>query len=221
MISDKQATPVRPRGGRKLQTRYALVRSALRLFADHGYEQTTVNDIAAEVKVSQRTFFRHFSNKEEVAFAVQDMSERHFLAALKTRPAQEPPFAALRQAVLESWDTIGDAIQQMVPLESHLRMYRVIECTPTLLAVHLRRTAEMEGHLATEIAQREGLDLALDPRPRVLVAAFCGVMRVTGEVWAVSDDHTLPALRQITERYLDDLGAALTEEWRASRGSHA
>ncbi len=111
------------------------------------------------------------------------LTETHFVSAVRARPPHEAPLEALRRAVLESWDTINEAIQQVVPLELHMRTYRLIESTPALLAVHLRRSLELEEELAQIIARREGLDPDADPRPRLAVAVFGGVMRVVERMW--------------------------------------
>ncbi|MGW4163960.1 TetR family transcriptional regulator [Streptomyces sp. NPDC004788] len=199
---------------KKQRTRDALVRVALELFTTQGYERTTVDEIADAVDVSQRTFFRYFATKEDVAFAVQQMVEQRFLRSLTERPPEEGPFDALRNAVLGGWDTIGEAIEEVVPVELYLRTFHLIESTPALLAVHLRRSTEMEDTLARVIAEREGLDVDEDPRPRIAVAAFGGVMRVTGQLWVRGEDRTLDSIRALTERYLDHLGAALAPRWR-------
>lgn len=207
------------RGGlrerKKLRTRHALTRAALELFTEQGYERTTVDEITAAVAVSQRTFFRYFSNKEEVAFAVQDVTEAHILASLCARPPDEVPFTALRHAALAAWATFGEAIESVVPIDLHLRMYQLIESTPALLAVHLRRTAELEERLAREIARREGLDVDSDPRPRLVVAALSGAMRVAGRLWGEGPDHTLDGLRAIAAVQLEKLGPALLEDWHS------
>lgn len=189
------------------------MRSALELFTRNGYDHTTVDEIADAVDVSQRTFFRYFANKEEVAFAAQDVAESHFFAALCDRPANEAPLAALHGAVLDAWDTIGEAVAQLVPQDLHLRMYCVIESTPALLAEHLRRTAELEERLAREIARREGLDIDTDPRPRLVVAAFGGVVRVAGRLWGERQGTSMESLRALTAFHLDHVGAALAERW--------
>ncbi|GAA4921200.1 TetR/AcrR family transcriptional regulator [Streptomyces coeruleoprunus] len=209
------ATGLRER--KKQRTRDALLRTALELFTTQGYEQTTVDEITDAVDVSQRTFFRYFTSKEEVAFAIQDTVEERFLEGLRARPAEEAPFDALRSAVLDAWDTIGETITALVPLELYLGMFRVIECTPALLAVHLRRSIEMEENIARLIADREGLDVDADPRPRVAVAAFSGVMRITGQLWVRTGDTSLEAIRAITETYLDHLGPALAADWGRAR----
>ncbi|MFE5299453.1 TetR/AcrR family transcriptional regulator [Streptomyces sp. NPDC056632] len=199
---------------KKQRTRDALIRAALELFTSQGYERTTVDEIVDAVDVSQRTFFRYFATKEDVAFAVQQMVEQRFVQALAGRPAEEGPLDAMRNAVLSAWDTIGEAIAEVVPVELYVRSFQVIESTPALLAVHLRRSTEMEESIARLIAEREGLDVDEDPRPRIAVAAFSGVMRVTGQLWGRSADPTLEAIRALTEHYLDHLTSALEPHWR-------
>ncbi|WP_328400978.1 TetR family transcriptional regulator [Streptomyces sp. NBC_00390] len=208
--------PTGLRARKKQRTRDALLRAALELFTTQGYEETTVDEIADVVEVSQRTFFRYFATKEEAAFAVQDLAESHFIAALRERPAAEGPFEAMRGAVLGSWDTIGEAIEEIVPVDLYMRSYRMIESTPALLATHLRRSAEVEETIAQLIAAREGLDVDTDPRPRVAVAAFSGVMRVTGRLWGQGEDVGMESIRALTADYLDHLGAALAQNWRTT-----
>ncbi|MEU3687537.1 TetR/AcrR family transcriptional regulator [Streptomyces narbonensis] len=206
---------------KKQRTRDALIRVALELFTTQGYERTTVDEIVEAVEVSQRTFFRYFGSKEEVAFAVQHMVEELFVKALGERPSAEGPFDALRHAVLSSWDHAGEAIADVVPVELYLRNFQMIESTPALLAFHLRRSAETEETIARIIADREGLDVDGDPRPRIAVAAFSGVMRVTGQMWVRGTDQSLEGIRALTERYLDHLGPALAPHWRTGAGGDA
>ncbi|MFF7788987.1 TetR family transcriptional regulator [Streptomyces sp. NPDC007991] len=202
---------------KKRRTRDALLRAALELFATRGYDETTVDDIAAAVDVSQRTFFRYFAGKEETAFYVPRLAENQVVQAVRARPPGEAPLEALRRAVLESWDTINETIEEIVPVELHLRVYRVIESTPALLAAHLRRSAELEEELARIIAEREGLDVDADPRPRIVVALFGGVIRVTERLWSAGDDLTLEGMRQLTATYLDQVGPALAGNWRTEQ----
>ncbi|MFJ7203234.1 TetR/AcrR family transcriptional regulator [Streptomyces sp. NPDC098789] len=209
--------PAGLRERKKRRTRDALLRASLVLFTTQGYEETTVDEITDAVEVSQRTFFRYFASKEEVAFAVQDLVESHFVAALAARPAAEGPLVALRAAVLTAWDTIEEAVGEVVPVDLHMRAYQLIESTPALLAVHLRRSTELEERTARLIAAREGLDVDADPRPRVVVAAFSGVMRVTGRLWGQGEDTSVAAIRRMTEDYLDQIGPALAADWRPIR----
>ncbi|GAP46361.1 transcriptional regulator [Streptomyces azureus] len=202
---------------KKLRTRDALLRAAMELFATRGYEETTVDDIAAAVDVSQRTFFRYFAGKEEAAFYVTRLAETQVVEAVRARPPGEAPLEALRRALLESWDAINETIEEIVPVDLHMRVYRVIESTPALLAAHLRRAAELEEELARIIAGREGLDVDADPRPRIIVALFGGVIRVTERLWSAGDDLSLEGMRQLTATYLDQVGPALAGNWRTGQ----
>ncbi len=209
-------TVIRPglRELKKRRTRDALLRTALELFTSQGYERTTVDEIAGTVDVSQRTFFRYFAGKEEVTLAVQEMVAAHFVEAVRRRPPEEAPLEAMRNAVLESWDTIGDAVGRVVPVELYLRACRLIQSTPSLLAAHLRRSDEVGEEVARIVAEREGLDVDTDPRPRVAVAVFAGVMRVTERLWGSGRDIGADTFRELTAAHLDALGAALTGRWR-------
>ncbi|MFE7860978.1 TetR family transcriptional regulator [Streptomyces sp. NPDC101209] len=199
---------------KKQRTRDALLRAAVELFTTRGYERTTVDDIAEAVDVSQRTFFRYYAGKEEAALALQELVVTRFVAAVRERPAEEAPMEALKQAVLEGWQTLNEVIEAVVPVELYLRMYRVIESTPVLLAAHLRRNMEIEEAMARVLAEREGLDVEADPRPRLAVAVFGGVMRVTERQWSTGEDFSLEAMRALTISYLEQVGPALTENWR-------
>ncbi|WP_055489847.1 TetR family transcriptional regulator [Streptomyces sp. TP-A0356] len=199
---------------KKQRTRDALLRAALELFLAQGYERTTVDEIAEAVDVSQRTFFRYFAGKEEAVFFAHSVAQSQFVEAVRGRPPHEAPLEALRQAVLEGWDGIGEAVERIVPLELHLRTYRLIESTPALFATHLRRSAELEEEIARVIAEREGLDIDTDPRPRVAVAVFGGVIRVTERLWCAREDVSVAAIRELTASYLDAVRPALAEQWR-------
>ncbi|MFG2605540.1 TetR family transcriptional regulator [Streptomyces sp. NPDC048514] len=201
---------------KKRRTREALLRSALELFTTQGYENTTIDEIAEAVDVSQRTFFRYFAGKEDAAFAVQAMTEAHFVAAVRARPAHEAPMEALRQAILQGWDAIRETVESAVPVELYLRMYRTIESTPALLAAHLRRSAATEETIARLLAEREGVDVETDPRPRLAVAVFGGVIRVTERQWSTGEDFSPEAIRTLTAASLDQVGSALTGNWRTT-----
>ncbi|NDZ78214.1 TetR family transcriptional regulator [Streptomyces sp. SID10853] len=219
MEQTEPSTPGAPTGLRerkKQRTREALLRVALELFTSKGYEQTTIDEIADAVEVSQRTFFRYFASKEEAAFAVHDLVESHFFTALEARPPQERPFDAMRNAVLASWDSISLTIEDLVPVDLYMRICQVIESSPALLAIHLRRSAELEDRIAQLIADREGLDMDTDPRPRVAVAAFDGVMRATGRIWGKGEDLSITAMRTVALAHLDQIGPALAGNWRTT-----
>jgi AcrR family transcriptional regulator len=66
--------------------RERLERAALALFTEHGYEATTVAEIADRAGLTKSTFFRHFADKREVLFGGQDMLAQLFRDAILAAP---------------------------------------------------------------------------------------------------------------------------------------
>src|SRR5689334_10481885 len=62
--------------------RERLERAALALFVEHGYDATTVAEIADRAGLTKSTFFRHFADKREVLFGGQDMLAERFTEAI-------------------------------------------------------------------------------------------------------------------------------------------
>lgn len=84
---------------KKRLTQKTIEETALRLFSERGYEQTSIQDIADEIMISSRTFFRYFSSKEEVLLAPTVAVMREGIQFLREIGEIESPFLAL-QAVL-------------------------------------------------------------------------------------------------------------------------
>src|SRR5579875_3777114 len=94
---------------KKQQTRDDLVDAALRLFEAQGYEHTAVHEITDAVDVSERTFFRYFASKEDLALSFVKDATAALLAALVARPAGEEPLLALRNAFRASLRAVAAA----------------------------------------------------------------------------------------------------------------
>jgi mycofactocin system transcriptional regulator len=73
---------------------------ALRLFTDQGFEQTTVEQIAAAAGVSRRTFFRYYDTKADVLWHDFDHEVQALRAAFATIPDKTPLMTAIRQVVV-------------------------------------------------------------------------------------------------------------------------
>ncbi|ABK67066.1 TetR/AcrR family transcriptional regulator [Mycobacterium avium] len=81
----------------KMRTRLRLNSEAIRLFAERGYDDTSVQDIADAAEVSLRTLFRYFSGKDEILFA-RDYDLSEFFDNLSRQPAAVPALHAIRTA---------------------------------------------------------------------------------------------------------------------------
>lgn len=116
--------PARPglRERKKLRTRQAIASAALRLFAERGYEETTIADIAAAADVAPRTFFSYFPSKEDVVFAEIDDRLAEVAERLR-RTSGETPMETIRRSIVDVLNAVvsehGDygAVQVALILE--------------------------------------------------------------------------------------------------------
>jgi AcrR family transcriptional regulator len=68
-----------------------LQEAAMQLFLEHGYDRTTVDEIASRAKLTERTFFRYFTDKREVLFAGSEMFEKFILESVAGAPKAKAP----------------------------------------------------------------------------------------------------------------------------------
>lgn len=141
--------------------RAEIFNAAWRLFGEHGYEATTVADIAAAAGVSRRTFFRYFSSKEDVLVETTDDFAEAMLAAMAERPLDEPPLVAIERALVPVLET-------RLQTERTKTIIRLLRESRTLRRAMLERHALMEERLAVQLAERLGLDSATDSTPQLL-----------------------------------------------------
>jgi AcrR family transcriptional regulator len=91
---------------KKQRTREQIAEAAMRLFAERGYQATTIADIAAAADVAPRTFFAYFPSKEAVVFNNVDRDLALLASALGDRLPGETAFDALRRwidAMFDQW----------------------------------------------------------------------------------------------------------------------
>lgn len=197
---------------KKRQTRDALVEAAFALFIAKGYEQTTVREITDAVDVSERTFFRYFANKEDLALSFAKDHTDALMRELAARPLAEPPLVALRNALhaaiewltSEAGDLTGDSV--------YLSVMKLIEGTPSLLAAHLRYMHDRDGEIARVLAEREGVDPATDQRPRCVAAVFNGLFISANQEWR-SAGGTVEGMLATFDACADQVAGALAGHW--------
>jgi len=133
---------------KKLATRAALRRAALRLAVRDGIEHVTVERIADEADIALRTFFNYFSSKDEAVLATAAVGAEALVARFRARPPGESVLHALREAVLEVMD------RDDVAGDEHLAVLRLIRSAPSLLPQQLSVLAAQERVLAAAITER-------------------------------------------------------------------
>jgi AcrR family transcriptional regulator len=195
---------------KKLATRRELRREALRLIAERGYSNVTVEEIAEAANVSPRTFFNYFPTKEAALFGADpDLAQATRDAIVNDAPGQ-PVLTVLRalmttraQAMTEEFAELGGD-----PLEWLARM-RAARTDPHLLAAHGAQMAAIERSLAEAIAERLGTTLERDPYPVLLASIATGTFRSSMSFWA-SSGGTVP-LAHLVDQAFAALAAGLPE----------
>jgi AcrR family transcriptional regulator len=171
---------------KRQQTRERLERTALRLFAEHGFDNVTVEDVCREAQVGPATFYRHFGAKEEVVFAY----EAGFEAALRAAVAAAREHAARHDQLLAILDSFGRYLESQ---QSSLSLRDSIVLGHEGL---LRRTVavqrEVEARLAAGLADLRGLP---EPDDAILAEAAVGlvVLRVAMRSWRAGHSDSLSA----------------------------
>jgi AcrR family transcriptional regulator len=157
-------TTIGLRERKKLKTRAELTDAAFRLFFERGFDETTIEDIVEQVEVSPRTFFRYFDSKEDVVIGFFDDLGLELRSALAARPPEEPPFAAVREALRALVEIYLDRQERVIAAK------RLSYDTPAIRARLLDKHARWENGVTEELAARLGVDAETDPRPRLIAA---------------------------------------------------
>ena len=153
---------------KKLKTRAAIQKEALRLFLEKGYEATTIEDIAEAVEISPSTFFNYFPNKEAVVF--QDDLDPLIFAAFNAQPADVSPITALRNAMRTVFDGLPPDERAMMRTRTAL-----VLSSPELRAATLNHFAELVDQFADLLGHRVGRGSS-DFAVRNMAGALLGVM---------------------------------------------
>ncbi len=200
---------------KKRQTRDALVHAALKLFDAKGYEHTAIREITDAVDVSERTFFRYFASKEDLAVSFVRDASSAFVRELAARPADEEPLVAMRNAFDASLRAI--TADEGPPGEEsiYLLIVKLIDSTPSLLAAHLRFLHDRDDEVVRVLAEREGVDPVTDLRPRIAAVVFGGLAATATKRWRTEGCGTVAEMLAAFDACLAQLGPALAGHWTA------
>jgi mycofactocin system transcriptional regulator len=130
---------------------------ALELFAERGFEATTVDDVAEAAGIGRRTFFRYFASKNDVVWGDFEAALSGLRAHLDALPDDVPLLAGLREAVLAF-----NALPEGAEAQHRVRMAMVLH-TPALQAHSTLRYAGWRAVVAQHAARRLGVDDGTTP----------------------------------------------------------
>ena len=194
---------------KKAQTRQAIADAAARLFAERGYEQVAVSDVAHEAEVSEQTVYNYFQTKEQLVTDYDQQVQDELSRLIRARAPETTPAAAIREFVLDTVEGI-----RRVPAEQWRgELGYLASISPT---VH-RLALEMSDRQADALASVISETTAVAPEiARLQGIALAGVFQIiiseagrrTGE--RQSQDQIANELKPAIEAVLNDLDRWLT-----------
>ena len=162
---------------KKAATRRELAKAALRLVVERGLANVTVEEIAAEVDVSPRTFRNYFSSKEQAVVSPMADNAWVMLSVFCARPDDEDVWAALRSACIQAVTDAGEPTQDLLDISV------VVKSTPSLLAHHFAIMSAIDQGIAAEVARRTGYPADGTLYPVLLAAAVGAALRSSLTCW--------------------------------------
>jgi TetR/AcrR family transcriptional regulator, regulator of mycofactocin system len=176
--------PARVRGRPPRTTRQGIGEIALELFAGRGFEQTSVEDIAAAVGVGRRTVFRYFPSKNDMVWG--DFAS--VLARLRRDLDSIEPTVPIMEAIAQAAISSNLYEPDQLP-ELRIRL-TLITTVPALQAHSMLRYADWRAVIAEYVGSRAGL-LASDLVPQTIAHAALGVSMAAFSCWVRDENQDL------------------------------
>lgn len=195
------------RDRKRARTRQALLDAATDLFERHGYEHTTVADIAAAAEIGTRTFFSYFPSKEDLLFPESDARVQATADAIAARHPDDRPADVLLRAL----HNVGETGTDMVGRLAALRL-RLIQSVPAVRGRALQLQLDAQRDIARHLhaAFPDELD---EIGAAALVGAFVGA--ITGALQALLDDpDTVRDDPEVLRAHLRDATRVALRPWQ-------
>lgn len=177
--------------------------TALRLFAERGIDEVTVDDVAHAADISRRTFFRYFASKDDLLHGNPERQRDIVLDAAESAPAEIPSRALVRRILLALTADIDER------REALLLRKRIAAKAPNAFAQGQNRHSALVGTVIDCLTGHMGVDPDTDLRPYVYVQAGFGAMQAAMRTWFVGGTST--SLRHLTAEALDLINLNDTE----------
>ena len=175
--------PLRER--RKRQTRAALVDAAIDLFAEKGYEDTTLEEIADHAGLHVQTLYRHFPSKPHLATAADQDRVDEFAKAIHDSERTTTTFEFWREWIQLSVERIRSQVEG---LERYRKAVRRTYALPTVSTRLLTMGVEYERLLTESLAADFHMDPARERLPRLVACMMWGANADVARRYAASGD---------------------------------
>jgi len=163
------------RSRKKADTRRRIEEVALALFAEQGYEATTVEQISDHAEISHTTFFRYFPSKAEVVMSRENDRLPKLRAEIERRPMSEDDLTAVRRAMEVVWLPAIDRDLTLITSQA-------VRKSATLRGVYEDITRGWAVAIAEALAVRRGLP-HVDERCRLAARVIMGIFSASTETW--------------------------------------
>lgn len=168
------------------------------LYIEHGFEQTTVAEIATRAGLTERTFFRYFADKREVLFWGSATLQELLVETLEGLPASLAPIDAVAAAL----NVIAEGFEER--REFAFRRQSVITANPELQERELIKLASLTVATARALRSRGASELAANLSAHAGIAVF----KVAFEQWV--DDNGSSTLAQLITASFAELKSVAT-----------
>lgn len=175
--------------------------AAVRIVEEKGYDETTVDDIADAVGISQRTFFRYYPTKED-AFLLGHRSFGDLIDSFCPPAGSRPSLASLATIYENQMAAFADST-----LDTFCAVQRIMQDEPKLRDALIAREAELSTQLYDRV---RAVYPDTDPLTiRVVLEVAFGVFRAARETWRRSGDTSPASLQRVYREARECLQALL------------
>lgn len=192
---------------KKRETRLALSRATIELALERGFDNVSVEDIAAKANVSERTFRNYFTSKAEAVVATHIERGQRIAELLRERPDGEPLWEALVNAVVAQFEPRPGAVSRPVD-DDYASALQKLLAEPAVQQEVFRAHATAQAELTTAVADRTGTDATTDLYPQIVAAVVSTGLGTAMAHWTRDPAQSLVSL---LHEVFDQIRAGLPE----------
>jgi AcrR family transcriptional regulator len=192
---------------KKRETRLALSHASIGLALERGFDNVSVEDIAAAANVSERTFRNYFTSKAEAIVATHIERGQRIADVLRERPADEPLWDAVVNAVVVQFEPPPGSISQP-PDDRYPSALQKLLAEPAVQHEVFRAHAMAQDELTVAVADRTSTDATTDLYPQIVAAVVSAGLGTAMARWTRDPTQSLVALLR---EVFDQIRAGLPE----------
>jgi AcrR family transcriptional regulator len=196
--ADNKSPVTSLRERKKIKTRIAVQKQAMRLFRKQGYEATTVEQIAAAAEISPSTFFRYFPSKEDLI--MYDPLDEKIIEIIRAQPLNLGIIPAVRATVHQAFENLSE--EEITEMQEKEKIMRAV---PELRSRSIDEIIKSLDSFSKVLAERLGRS-ADDLMVRTIVGAIMGVIM---SIYFVAAENNFHNFLKLMDTALEQLETGL------------